>query len=92
MGKAKRPRPERLHEKLKQIRESLDLSQDGIIEKLDYNGQLIRSMVSNFEIGLREPPLPLVLAYAKLARICTDVLLDDKLDLPEKLPNKPKHI
>lgn len=91
MGKSKRPRPQRLPEKLRQIRESLDLSQDGIIEKLNYDGQLIRSMVSNFEIGLREPPLPLILAYAQLARICTDVLLDDNLDLPQKLPSKPKH-
>lgn len=81
MGKSKRPRPQRLPEKLKKIRESLNLSQDGIIERLDYNGDLMRSMISNFEIGLREPPLPLILAYARLAGVSTDVLIDDEIDL-----------
>ncbi len=31
-----------------------------------------------YENDLREPPLTLVLAYAKLANLSTDVLIDDK--------------
>lgn len=84
MGKAQRPRPKRLGEKLQQIRESLGLSQNEIIEKLDYDGGLMRTMISNFELNYREPPLPLILAYARFAEISTDVLIDDNLDLPEK--------
>ena len=38
----------------------------------------------------REPLLPVLLAYARLAGVSTDVLIDDELDLPAKLPAKPK--
>ncbi|HKC65585.1 MAG TPA: hypothetical protein VKB86_18230 [Pyrinomonadaceae bacterium] len=39
--------------------------------------------ISAFELGKREPPLPLLLKYARLARVSTDVLIDDKLSLPK---------
>lgn len=87
MGKAQRPRPARLHSKLLQIRQSLGLSQNELIERLDYQGDLARTMISNFELGSREPPLPLILAYARLAGISTDYLIDDALDLPGKQLN-----
>ena len=29
--------------------------------------------------------------YARAAGVCVDVLIDDRLDLPAKLPAKPKH-
>ena len=35
------------------------------------------------ETGKREPSLLAILAYAKLARVSTDVLIDDDIDLPE---------
>jgi hypothetical protein len=44
-----------------------------------------RNYISAFELGTREPPLPVLLAYARLAGISTDVLIDDELDLPKKL-------
>jgi hypothetical protein len=47
--------------------------------------------ISGYELGTRVPPLPVVLRYAQAARVCSDVLLDDDLDLPAKLPAKPKH-
>lgn len=84
MGKSKRPRPEHLAEKLLQIRLALNLSQNEIIERLEYDGELVRTMVSNFELGTREPSLPLILAYARLAKISTDILIDDALVLPDK--------
>jgi transcriptional regulator with XRE-family HTH domain len=43
------------------------------------------SAISNYELGTREPPLPVLLKYARLAGISTDVLIDDDLDLPEKI-------
>ena len=50
-----------------------------------------RSAVSGYELGTREPPLPILLKYARLAGVCVEVLIDDKLDLPAELPAKPKH-
>jgi hypothetical protein len=44
--------------------------------------------ISALKLGTREPPLPVLLAYAHLAGISTDVLIDDELDLPEKPPSK----
>jgi hypothetical protein len=36
----------------------------------------------------REPPLTLLLAYARLVGTSTDVLIDDDLDLPRRLAFK----
>lgn len=89
---ARRPAPKRLGEKLLQIRMALGLSQTGIVKRLDYDeSPLYPAQISNFEQGKREPPLQLLLAYARLAKIPLEVLADDKLDLPAKLPAKPKH-
>jgi transcriptional regulator with XRE-family HTH domain len=38
-----------------------------------------RASISGYERGEREPPLPILLAYAKLAKISTDVLIDDEM-------------
>jgi hypothetical protein len=35
-----------------------------------------------------ELPLPIMLAYARLAKIRVDVLIDDELDLPTNFPNQ----
>ena len=89
---ARRPAPKRLGEKLLQIRMALGLSQTGIVTRLDYeDSPLYPAQISNFEQGKREPPLQLLLAYARLANIPLEVLADDKLDLPDNLPAKPKH-
>jgi transcriptional regulator with XRE-family HTH domain len=84
---ARRPAPKRLGEKLLQIRTALELSQTGIVGRLDYEeSPLYPAQISNFEQGKREPPLQLLLAYARLANIPLEILADDKLDLPAKLP------
>ncbi len=46
--------------------------------------------VSEFEPGKNEPPSPVLLAYARAVNVITDVPIDDRLDLPAKLPAKPK--
>ena len=91
MGSRARPKPKRLAEKLLQIRLTLDLSQDGMLMRLGLDESHFRSAVSGYELGTREPPLPLLLKYARLAGVCLDVLVDDELDLPASLPAKPKH-
>jgi transcriptional regulator with XRE-family HTH domain len=78
----KRPAPKKLPRKLTQIRKNLGLSQTEIVRALRYKASPLRaSQISNFEQGKREPPLMLLLAYARLAGISTDVLIDDNLDL-----------
>jgi len=85
MGRAARERPERLAEKLLQIRLALDLSQDGMVVRLGLDEKLFRSSVSGYELGTREPSLPILLKYARCVGISTDVLIDDELNLPGKL-------
>jgi transcriptional regulator with XRE-family HTH domain len=41
-----------------------------------------RTAISGYELGDKEPPLPTLLKYARLAGISTDFLIDDELDLP----------
>jgi transcriptional regulator with XRE-family HTH domain len=91
MGRSARLRPTRLADKLLQIRLALGLSQNDMLRHLGFDEILYRSNVSGFELGEREPPLPVLLEYAKVAGVCLDVLVDDKLDLPDKLPGTPKH-
>ena len=91
MGRSPRAKPDRLPEKLAQIRAGLGLSQNEMLVRLGLGETRNRTAVSNYELGTAEPPLPIILEYARLAGICTDILLDDALDLPDKLPARPKH-
>lgn len=86
MGRGVRQRPARLAEKLVRIRLALGLSQNEMISRLGLSDEMIREAISAFELGTREPPLPILLRYARVAGISTDVLIDDELDLPDSLP------
>jgi len=55
-------------------------------------GKIPRAKISEFERGEREPTLLILLEYARAAGVCMDVLVDDKVDLPKRVPGKPKHI
>ena len=91
MGKASRERPRRLAKKLLTIREALaPLSQSQVAIELGVKKKGYRSSISEFETGKREPPLPVLLAYAELAGVYVDVLINDNLDLPDRLPASPK--
>ena len=86
MGKAKRAKPKQLASKLAKIRRALHLSQNEMIRSLGFARQLTQAEISSFERGVREPPLPVLLQYAKAAGVPMDLLVDDDLDLPAKLP------
>lgn len=86
MGLQPRIRAERLPEKLRKLREELNLSQNEILLLLGFADRLDRSTISHYETGEREPPLPILLRYAQVANIYVDVLIDDKIDLPNKIP------
>lgn len=76
-------RPKRLAEKLKQIRVKLGLSQNELLEKIGFSEYVFQGNVSQYELGRREPPLPILLRYAQIAGITVDVLIDDEVDLPD---------
>ena len=78
----RRAMPKKLGKKMRQIREQLGMSQRQIVQALNYKDTPLRaSQISQYENGQREPTMMLVLAYARLAGISTDVLIDDKLKL-----------
>jgi transcriptional regulator with XRE-family HTH domain len=90
MGRASRLKPIRLGEKLLRIRRALRLSQDGMVRRLSESNTLTSASISAYELGQREPPLAVLLEYARLANVYLDVLADDDLDLPEQFPANPK--
>lgn len=83
MGKAKEDQPKRLAEKLRRIRAYLGLSQQGMADALDRHGvKVYRGYIGNYETGRATPSLLVTRAYAKAARVSSDRLIDDKLELP----------
>jgi transcriptional regulator with XRE-family HTH domain len=95
-GKRRRPRPKYLHAKLRQIREAYNLSQSEMVSRLGLNDELHPSEISAFERDpankwSREPALPHLLQYARAAGVSVEVLIDDELELPDKLAPDPSH-
>jgi transcriptional regulator with XRE-family HTH domain len=85
MGTKRRPQPRRLGRKLLQIRKNLNLSQEQMAGELtSKRSPVYPTHISEFERGKREPSLLVLLTYARLLGVSTDVLVDDKLDLPKK--------
>jgi transcriptional regulator with XRE-family HTH domain len=91
MARGARERPERLAEKLLTIRQALGLSQTEMLRRLGAEERMAYHRISEFETGKGEPSLIILLEYARAAGVCVDVLIDDRLDLPAKLPARPKH-
>jgi transcriptional regulator with XRE-family HTH domain len=84
MGRSYRTGPKRLGAKLKLIRLRLELTQPEMIDKLSVKDEpLYPSSISEYERGKREPPLLVLLKYAKLRGVSTDVLIDHKSSLPK---------
>ena len=93
MGQRQRPRPKRLATKLRQVRDLLGLTQEQMAERL---GQIESppqpGHISEFENGRREPSLLFLLAVARLAGVNMELLVDDGIDLPTKLPRSAKSV
>ena len=91
MGQKRRPKPKRLAEKLREIRLRLNLSQEQLAERLsDVPSPPDAGLISRIESDQREPSLLILLAYARLAGVSTDVLIDDALDLPARVPGRKR--
>jgi transcriptional regulator with XRE-family HTH domain len=88
MGSKPQQRPENLGRKLRQIREALGLSQSEMSRHLaaEHSLQTARSRISEYESGAREPPLAMLLAYGRVARVHVESLIDDEATLPDKIP------
>ena len=78
----RRAMPKKLGKKMRQIRERLGMSQRQIVDALNYTATPLRaSQISQYEQGQREPTMMLVLAYARLAKVSVESLIDDKMKL-----------
>jgi transcriptional regulator with XRE-family HTH domain len=91
MGRQRRPVPKLLAPKLKRIRERLGVGQ------LEMSRLLSKTpippdggTVSRFERGEREPNLFVIVAYARLAKVSTDVLIDDAWSIGDSVKEMPK--
>ncbi len=88
MGRAQRPRPARLATKLLQIRHGLGLTQSQMLQRLAFErSRLAVGHISDFERDKREPPLPALLRYAEAAGVPVELIIDDRQDLPYRLPS-----
>ena len=86
MGRKARMKPDRLPEKLLRIRKSLSLSQSEMLRRLGFENLINYRRISEFELGDSEPPLPVLLRYSRVARVHLEDIVDDELELPDKLP------
>lgn len=93
MGRKAREKPRRLAEKLLRVRNMIEggISQDEMVARLGLTGEIDRTYISKWEGGIIEPSLRVLLRYGDLAGVVLDVLANDGLDLPKKLPSKQKH-
>jgi transcriptional regulator with XRE-family HTH domain len=76
-----RPRPKHLAKKLLQIRRSLGVSQGELVRQLGVQALIEHTTISKYELNKNEPPLAILLAYARLAGIPVEQIIDDELEL-----------
>ena len=87
MGRSRRQSPSRLPSKLREVRLKLRLTQQQMAERLgQVKAGLQPGHISEYETGRRQPSLLLLFIYAREAGVPMDFLVDDRHDLPEKLP------
>jgi transcriptional regulator with XRE-family HTH domain len=79
----KRNRPDRLAEKLLQIRKALGLTQKELAERLSkqVGVKITYRNVSKYERDKSVPYIEIVLAYARLANVEMNQIVDDDLDI-----------
>ena len=83
----RRQRPKYLAAKLLAIRRQLGASQSEMITLL--NVDIGTARISEYESGIREPNLIVLLAYASVARVHLEQIVDDRVQLVIKT-KRPK--
>ena len=91
MGRKPRLKPARLAGKLLRIRQSLALSQSEMLKRLGFEDVIDYRRISEFELGDAEPPLPVLLRYSRVVGIHLEDIVDDELELPDKLPGNYRY-
>ena len=76
-----RPRPKHLATKLLQIRLRLGISQRELVKRLGVQALIHYTNISKYELDKNEPPLAILLAYARLEEIPVEQIIDDEIEL-----------
>lgn len=99
MGTVSRESPRFLARKLLKIRKTIDggISQEEMVKRLGLSRKknFNRTYISKYEQGVLEPPLRVLLAYARLISSTgrgefLEALIDDAMEIPDKLPADAK--
>lgn len=98
MGLKSRVIPKEMPKKLKFIRNHFELTLDELSKALEAELKLLgfpeikvyTGGITEFEKGKREPQIPVLLAYAHLAGVYVDILINDDLEMPKYLSSKIK--
>ena len=85
MNSDPREKTSHLADKLFRIRAALGLSQTQLLGLLNLTAYYHHTRISLWERGYREPPIKVLLLYARAVGISTDVLIDDDLELSKNL-------
>jgi transcriptional regulator with XRE-family HTH domain len=85
-----RPQPDRLAEKLRQLRTQFGYTLEEMAQALAHvkKSPPTKSHIYRFEAGIREPSLLVLLEYSRIAKVPLENFVDDNLDLPKHLPAK----
>lgn len=86
MGKNRQYTPANLPAKLFRIRHDLGLSQSQLLRLMSAHHSHSSARISEYEAGTRTPSLLILMAYARVARVPLEVLIDDEAILPNRLP------
>jgi transcriptional regulator with XRE-family HTH domain len=73
--------PKKLGPKLRTIRLRLGYTMEEMADAVGKRGKSRRTRIYEWENGIRQPDLTCILAYARLAGVSTDVLIDDEAEL-----------
>jgi hypothetical protein len=57
-----------------------------MLRRLDAADRVAAARISEYESGVREPSLWMLLAYGRVARVHVEALIDDEAALPDSLP------
>jgi len=74
-----RPRPKYLAAKLLRIRKALGLSQKQLVKRLNLKEPINHTTISKYELDKNEPPLIALLAYARVANVTLEQIVDDDI-------------
>jgi transcriptional regulator with XRE-family HTH domain len=62
-----------------------------MLRRLGVDDQIDYTTISKYELDKNEPPLDILLKYARVAGVHMEDIVDDELDLPTKLPGNVRY-